>query len=337
MILVTGATGLLGSHVVVDYLKAGEKIRALYRDESRKQVVHRLLEFYYPEEAENLALNLEWFKGDILRISDIQEALIGIDKVVHCAAKVSFQKRDFYQLWEVNREGTANMVNASLEANVSHFVHVSSTAAIGTDGQKEDGLKRESNHWNADEVASTYSYTKFSAEKEVWRGIEEGLHAVIVNPSVMFGPGSWNETSLTIFRTISSGFKYYTNGGNAFVDVRDVSKMIVRLQQEDVVKERFLLTGHNIAFKELFTKIAAALNIPAPSKLATPFLTKLAWIASTSKSFITGKASTLTKESVRSALSTTKFSTEKIKKHYPDYQFTPLEETIANTIAGRMD
>lgn len=337
MILVTGATGLLGSHVVVDYLKTGTKIRALYRDESRQQVVYRLLEFYYPDEAENLAQNLEWFKGDILMISDIQEALIGIDKVVHCAAKVSFQKRDFYQLWEVNREGTANLVNASLEAGISHFVHVSSTAAIGTDGQKDDGLKRESNHWNANEIASTYSYTKFSAEKEVWRGIEEGLSAVIVNPSVMFGPGSWDETSLTIFRTISSGFKYYTNGGNAFVDVRDVSKIIVRLQQENIVKERFLVTGHNIAFKDLFTQIATGLNIPAPSKLATPFLTKLAWIASSVKSLFTGKDATLTKESVRSALSTTKFSTGKIQKQYPDFRFTDLEETIAATIAGRMN
>lgn len=337
MILVTGATGLLGSHVVVDYLRKGERIRAMFRNEARKQVVYRLLKFYYPEEAEKLAEKLEWFKGDVLHISDLQEALEGTDKVVHCAALVSFQKNDFYRLWEVNREGTANVVNACLEAGISHLVHVSSTAAVGTDGQKEDGLKRESNHWNANEIASTYSYTKFSAEKEVWRGIEEGLNAVIVNPSVMFGPGSWDETSLTIFRTIASGFNYYTNGGNAFVDVRDVSRTIIRLQEENVVNERFLLTGHNLKFKDLFTKMAAQMQIPGPSKLASPFMTKLAWAASGIKSFFTGKEATLTRDSVRSALSTARFSTEKIEQLYPDFQFIPIEETIAITISGRMD
>ena len=337
MILVTGATGLLGSHVVVDYLKKGKHVRAMYRDESRKQVVYRLLKFYHPDDAEQLAENLEWYKGDVLHITDLREALEGVEKVVHCAALVSFRKKDFYRLWEVNREGTANVVNACLEAGITHLVHVSSTAAVGTDGQKEDGLKRESNHWNANEIASTYSYTKFSAEKEVWRGIEEGLNAVIVNPSVMFGPGSWDETSLTIFRTIASGFNYYTNGGNAFVDVRDVSKIIVRLQEESIVNERFLVTGHNLQFRDLFEKMAAQLNIPGPSKLASPFMTKLAWAASGIKSVLTGKEATLTKDSVRSALSTSRFSTEKIRNLFPDFEFTPIEETIAVTVSGRMD
>jgi nucleoside-diphosphate-sugar epimerase len=337
VILVTGATGLLGSHVVVDYLRKGETVRALYRFEERKKIVRKLLDHYCAGEAAELFNRIDWFKGDVLNLSDLKEAFVGVERVVHCAALVSFQKRDFYKLWEINREGTANMVNTALDSEVKHFVHVSSTAAVGTDGQKPDGLKRESNHWNANEIASTYSYTKYSAEKEVWRGIEEGLNAVIVNPSVMFGPGSWNESSLTIFRTISNGFNYYSVGGNAFVDVRDVSKVILRLQNENAVNERYLITGHNVSFKELFDLMSFYMKRQAPGKKATPFLTYLAWIASGIKSFFTGTDATLTKDSIRSAMGTSRFSSEKLLQKYPGFEFTPLAETIQETIAGRMD
>lgn len=337
MILVTGATGLLGSHVVVDYLRKGETVRALYRFEERKKNVRKLLEHYCVDEADDLFNQIDWFKGDVLNLSDLKDAFEGVDRVVHCAALVSFQKSDFYKLWEINREGTANMVNVALDSGVKHFLHVSSTAAVGTDGQQPDGLKRETNHWNANEIASTYSYTKFSAEKEIWRGIEEGLNAVIVNPSVMFGPGSWNESSLTIFRTISNGFNYYSLGGNAFVDVRDVSKVIVRLQTENVVNERYLVTGHNVSFKELFELMAFYMKRQAPNKKATRFLTYLAWIASSIQSFFTGKEATLTKDSIRSAMGTSRYSTEKLRNKYPEFEFTPLAETIQETIAGRMD
>lgn len=327
----------MGSHIVVDYLRKGETVRALYRSEGRKEIIRRLLDYYCADEAANLFERIDWFKGDILNLSDLKDAFVGVDRVVHCAALVSFQKRDFYKLWEVNREGTANMVNLALDSDVKHFVHVSSTAAVGTDGQNPDGFKRETNHWNANEIASTYSYTKYSAEKEVWRGVEEGLNAVIVNPSVMFGPGSWNESSLTIFRTIANGFNYYSIGGNAFVDVRDVSKVILNLQSEGAVNERYLVTGHNKSFKELFDLMSVYMKRKAPHKKATPFLTYLAWIASGIKSFFSGTDPALTKDSIRSAMGTTRFSTEKLFQKYPEFKFTPLEETIQETITGRMD
>jgi dihydroflavonol-4-reductase len=165
MVLVTGATGLLGSHIVVELLKNDFEVRAMIRDEKRKVVVLRLLNYYYPEKANILFNKINWIVGDIEDLMDVKEALIGVEKVVHCAALVSFHRKDFWRLINVNRKGTANMVNFSLEAGVKQFVHVSSTAAIGSDALVNDGIKRESNHWNAGEKVSGYS-KKFGVLKK---------------------------------------------------------------------------------------------------------------------------------------------------------------------------
>lgn len=337
MILVTGATGLLGSHVVVDLLRSGYEVRAMYRQESRKEVVYRLLKFYYPEEATSLVGKLSWFQGDILDLSDVEESLKGIEKVVHCAALVSFHRRDFNTLFRVNRQGTANMVNFALNSGVKQFVHVSSTAAVGNDSIQADGLKRESNSWNPNDEVSGYSLSKFSAEKEVWRAAEEGLAVSIVNPSVMFGPGSWEESSLTIFRTLHKGLKFYTAGSNAFVDVRDVSTVILKLIETGKTGERYLVTGSNSTFKDLFDRICGKLQVKAPSVLAGPFLTGFAWRLTGLWGRFTGTRPTITKESARSSQSKSVFSTEKLLRDFPEFKFTDLDHTIEVTIRGRMD
>lgn len=337
MVLITGATGLLGSHVVVALLAQGENIRAMYRDDHRKEVVERLLNFYYPDQAQEWYRRIEWFQGDVLDLMDVENALSGIEQVVHCAALVSFHRRDFWKLFEINRQGTANMVNFSLSARVKQFVYISSTAAIGSDTEFTDGFKRESNHWNANEKVSGYSLSKYSAEKEVWRAMEEGLPAVIVNPSVLFGPGSWEESSLTIFRTLQNGLKFYTKGANAFVDVRDVSEVIVRLMNENQLNERYLVTGTNTTFKHLFDEICGQLRVKAPSFLAGSFLTGLAWRLSGIVARLQGKRPTITKESARSSQQKSSYSTEKITSRFPDFQFRSLEETVRNTIQGKMN
>lgn len=337
MILVTGSTGLLGSHVVVELLRKGYEVRAMYRDESRKKVVHRLLTFYYPEEYDLLLKKLSWFRGNVLDLADVETALIGVSKVIHCAALVSFHRRDFNLLFKVNRQGTANMVNFALNSEVNQFIHVSSTAAVGSDSQFSDGLKRESNLWNPNDEVSGYSLSKFSAEKEVWRASEEGLRVSVVNPSLMFGPGSWEESSLKIFRTLHEGLKYYTEGSNAFVDVRDVTKLILILVETEKTGERYLVTGSNLKFKELFDQICKQLNVRAPFKLAGPFLIGLAWRLSGILGRFRGKRPTITKESARSSQSDSKFSNEKLLKDFPGFEFTKLEETIETTIRGRMD
>lgn len=336
MILVTGSTGLLGSHVVCDLAANGYKIRALFRSENRKKVVTDLMQFYYPDAADNHLANIEWLQGDILDLVDLEDAMTDCEKVVHCAALVSFHRRDFGRLFAQNRIGTANVVNTALHLGIKQLIHVSSTAAIGSDTEYRDHIRRESNHWNANERVTGYSLSKYSAEKEVWRGIEEGLPAAIVNPSVLFGPGNWDESSLKIMRTLNDGLTYYTTGGNAFVDVRDVTTIIRRLIEEGISGERYLVTGQNLKFKELFDRICAQMQVKAPSKQAGPFLVQLAWRMAGILARFTGKRPTITKESAASSMRTTLYSNEKVLAAFPDFQFTPLEETIANTIKGRM-
>lgn len=337
MILVTGSTGLLGSHVVCDLLANGYTVRALYRNTARKHTTESILRFYHPDSAEQLLQQLEWVEGDILDLSTLTDALTGCEKVIHCAALVSFHRRDFMRLFEHNRQGTANVVNIALEQGVKQMIHVSSTAAVGSDSDIPDGIRRESNHWNANESVSGYSLSKYSAEKEVWRGIEEGLPAVIVNPSVMFGPGSWEESSLKIMRTLKNGLRYYTPGGNAFVDVRDVALVIRRLMEYEVTGERFLVTGHNLSFKELFDRICAQLQVKAPYKSAGPFLTGLAWRISGIAARFAGRRPTITKESAESSQKTRLYSNEKILRQLPGFKFRSLEDTIKTTIEGRLD
>lgn len=336
MILVTGSTGLLGSHVVAELLLRGKIVRALYRTEARKEIVRHVLQHYFPDRAEILYAQIEWFEGDVLDLQELEDAMTGCEKVVHCAALVSFHRRDFWKLFEANRKGTANVVNTALDTGITQLIHVSSTAAIGSDSAINDGIRRESDHWNANEKSSGYSLSKYSAEKEVWRGMEEGLRAVIVNPSVMFGPGDWNDSSLKIFRTLSDGLAWYTPGGNAFVDVRDVALVIARLEEEEVTGERFLVTGRNMPFRELFEKIAGQLKVKAPHRMAGPFLTGLAWRISGLKARLTGTRPTITKESAESSQRTTRYSSEKITDRLQGFSFRAIEDTIANTIQGRL-
>lgn len=309
----------------------------MFREEARKEVVYRLLDFYYPAEKELLLQKLRWFKGDLLDLTDVEDSMQGVLKVVHSAALVSFHRRDFNVLFKVNRKGTANMVNFALDSEVEQFIYVSSTAAVGSDSQFTDGLKRETNLWNPNDEVSGYSLSKFSAEKEVWRAKEEGLSVSIVNPSVIFGPGSWEESSLKIFRTLRNGLKYYTKGSNAFVDVRDVTKLILKLIETEKTGERYLVTGSNLKFKELFDQICKQLNVKAPFKLAGSFLIGLAWRLSGILGRIQGKRATITKESARSSQNDSRFSNEKLLKDFPDFEFTKLEDTIDVTIKGRMD
>jgi len=337
MVLVTGATGLLGAHVVCDLLVHDFPVRAMFRSEQRKNRVFALLNHYSPENAAILFSRIDWAEGDVLDLVSLEDAMTGCEKVIHCAAMVSFHRRDFSDLFEHNRGGTANVVNTGLHLGLKQLVYVSSTAAVGSDAAKDDHIRRETNKWNPNEKASGYALSKYSAEKEVWRGIEEGLNAAIVNPSVMFGPGSWEESSLKIMRTLSSGLRFYTPGGNAFVDVRDVATVIRKLLEADISGERYLVTGHNSSFRNLFDLICKQLKVKAPAIAAGSVLTGLAWRLAGIWARIVGKRPTITKESAGSAHRTTVYSSEKVLKQFPDFHFHSMEDMIANTIAGRIE
>lgn len=335
MIFVTGGTGLLGSHLLYHLSQPDVSIRAIFRDQSKINLTFKIFQFYSPENAESLFSKIEWVDCDVLDLVTLEDNMQGCDTVYHCAALVSFARGDFFTMMKVNRKGTENVVNLCLDLGIKKLCFVSSTSAVCIDVDHPEDPLVEKNKWVQSPETSGYAISKYSSEKEVWRGIEEGLNAIIVNPSMIIGPGNWNESSLKILRTISNGFKFYTAGSNAFVDARDVALVMVHLMQSDVKNERYLVTGTNISFKSFFDKVAIQIGVKAPSILAGPFLSALACNLSWFVSLFTGKR-TLTRDSVRSAQANTIYSSEKLLHALEDFQFRSIDDTIENAVKGRI-
>lgn len=332
MILITGGTGLLGSHLLFQLSESNVHLRAIYRNEKKLENVRRVFLFYDPINGETRFNKIEWVECDILDVVTLFDRLKGITHVYHCAAIVSFQRKDYFKLMKINRQGTSNVVNCCLELGVKKLCHVSSTAAIGGEGEP---VISENSKWKQSPNTSGYSISKYSAEKEVWRGVEEGLDVVIVNPCVIIGAGDWNESSLTIFRSINKGLKFYTNGANAFVDARDVTNVMVQLMNSEVKNERYLCIGENSTFKNLFDHIATALNKKKVSILVKPWMAGITWRITWIFSKITGKETTITKETARSAFNRTSYDGSKIKEVL-DIKFRTIEEMVSNAVKGRI-
>jgi nucleoside-diphosphate-sugar epimerase len=314
-VLVTGGTGFLGSYIIQELVKKNYAVRAIRRNNT--------LPFWIPS---NILEKVEWVPGDILDVLSLEDAMDGVDTVIHSAALVSFHKKDANKLYQMNVDGTANVVNTALLKNVSRFVHISSVAAIG---RKAGGVTvDESAKWEESALHTHYAQSKFKAELQVWRGIGEGLNAVILNPSTILGFGDWHTSSCAIFKQIHDGFNWYTDGLNGFVDVQDVARATITLMESTIQAERFIINGDNWKFRQLQNEMAEGFGVKKPGYRANALLLGIAWRLEWVKSFITGNKPLLTKESARVARSETSFSNEKIKKALPDFQFTPLAITI---------
>lgn len=313
-ILVTGGTGFVGSYVIRDLIVKGYRVTAIRRTRSTPFYIDPVI-----------LEKVSWIEGDIMDTMLLHELMQEADAVIHAAAKVSFSSSDREELMNTNISGTANVVNAAIENSVKRFVYVSSVAAFGRSKKMEVTEKQV---WEENKLNTSYAISKFRAEMEVWRGIAEGLNAVIVNPSTILGYGNWNRSSNTLFKNMYKGFPWYTNGTNGFVDVEDVSAVIVALMESTVSAERFIVNGQNWSYHQLLDTIADGFNKKRPYLEATPFLAGLAWRAEKIKSVFTGNKPLLTRESARIAQGYTVFGNNKILTALPGFTFTPLNETI---------
>lgn len=310
MDFVTGGTGLIGSHVIFDLLKKGRKVKALKREGSNTEILTTLAPFY--NISTELIHTIEWVTLSLWDQIGLEEALVGCENIYHCAAIVSFEKGQEDLLMDVNVRGTETLVNAALNSNIRKFCHVSSTAAIGK--PKNAKIVTEKANWNENENPSKYGISKHHGEREVWRGIEEGLNAVIVNPCIVIGPGDWGKSSTNLFVSAWNGMKYYTEGANAFVDVRDISKIMIQLMESDISSQRFLLIGENMSFRKLFNLMCDALSKPRPSVKATPTMAQIAWRLDWLRSKLTGRPQLITKETAQNAQQVTVYDNTKIKE-----------------------
>jgi len=309
MILVTGGTGLIGSHLLCHLAKNNTSVRALIRDKKKIDSVKKIFS-YYTAEPDKLVKSIDWVNGDILDPYSLNNAFKGVRKVYHCAAVVSIGGIKGNDLIENNVSGTENVVNLSLEHSIEKLCHVSSIAALGS--SVNGALIDENNKWTSSKNRSAYSISKYKSEMEVWRGIQEGLSAVIVNPSVVLGPGFWNSGSGSLFNKAAKGMKFYTKGLTGFVDVRDVVDSMVKLMESNIKNERFIISSENIYYKDLFSKIANEIGIKPPKKEASEYLLKMAVVLDSVISNLGLKKKEITKEIVKASVSQSYYSNKKI-------------------------
>ena len=322
--LVTGATGLVGMHILIDLLSKGEKVKATFTKNSRLENVKKLFKFYNKE---SLFSEIEWVEMDIEDVIQVFDTVKGVDHVYHSAAIVSFLKRDQSKMSNINIKGTANIVNACLENKVKKLGHVSSVAAIG---RKGNGDYSEENTWLESNDNSFYAISKNKAENEVWRGVQEGLQSVIINPGIIIGPSTWHRSSTALFKKINSGLSFYPTGLNGFVDVRDVSNSIIELMKSSFSSERYILVAENLTYESVFKRISKSLNVNPPTYVATPRLMNMVWRIEYLISLVTGKNPKITKETAKTSSQKNFYSNEKIKKQI-GYKFNSIENAIENT------
>lgn len=316
MILVTGGSGFLGMHLV-QYLSAmGKTVRALYHSTTPNQYLTSLP-------------GVEWMQCDLLDVFAVEEAMQGVTDVYHCAAIVTFSPHLKEQMLHFNPESTANIVNQAIEQGIRKLVHVSSVAALGRSGDEKKEITEEQ-EWAESKFNSAYGISKYLAENEVWRGIGEGLNAVIINPSVILGAGDWSKGSAQLMSVANSEFPFYTHGVSGWVDVADVVRIMVLLMYADTAEERYIINAGNLGFREVFTLMAKALDKKPPRYAAGSFVAGILWRLSALYSLITGKNVAITRETANTATGYSYYNNEKFLKDFPDFSYTPITDSIHN-------
>ncbi|MCG8411767.1 MAG: NAD-dependent epimerase/dehydratase family protein [Bacteroidales bacterium] len=324
MILVTGGTGLVGSHLLFKLTSQNNQVRVIFRNRNKIADVKKVFA-YYSADYKSLFQKIEWFSADILDFESLQKAFEGITEVYHCAALVAIGGISKSTLIHNNVQGTENIVNLSLDNSIKKLCYISSIASLGEPETPTSISEKEK--WSTSKNRSAYSVSKYKSEMEVWRGIQEGLNAVIVNPSVILGAGFWESGSGSLFTKAAKGINYYTTGGTGFVDVRDVADIMIRLMNSNISSERFILNSENLTYKQLFDLIAEKMNVAKPKRKATKTLLQVANILDCIASSLKIKKREITSDVVRSSLSISEYSNTKIKETL-DYNFIPISKSL---------
>lgn len=333
MILLTGGTGLIGSHLLYYLLKEHSSVRVIFRNPDNKNQTKFIFRFLSSLEHDSEIWTekyerISWVKAEITDSYTMAEMLSGIKLIYHAAATVSFNQKDRKEILWNNVMGTTRLVDAALEAQVEKIAYISSVAALA---KKPNAVTTEKDIIEGREFSSAYSESKYRAEMEIWRGHTEGLSATIINPSVVLGAGDFSKSSSQIFKTIAEGLNFYPTGSNAYVDARDVAKCLIALSKTpEAYGQRFIASSTNISYKDLFQKIATQLGIEPPQYKAGKTLSEMVWILAGMKGFLTGKAPFISKSLARTSLENYAYNSNKLKDLL-QYEFLPFDRTIEDT------
>lgn len=321
MVLITGATGLVGSHLLYRFRESATNTIALYRSKESIDKTRLVFESYNPAHRK-LVDEFIWKQADILDLPSLEDVFKGVHQVYHCAAALS--AKSFQEMKQVNITGTENVINVALAHGVKKFCHVSSIAALGD--PVGNRAINEDDFFNLDGINTDYAISKYGAEMEAWRATQEGMDVVIVNPGVILGEGSWEQGSGQLFEKTFTGNKFYTSGSSGFVDVKDVARIMTQLMDSQVKNERFILVSENLLYKNVLTSIANALNKKAPSiKLGK--VTLYFWSAMSYLGWILGLSKVFRTSQINSLRSKTHYDNSKITRVIEN-GFTPLDLCI---------
>ena len=324
MILITGATGLLGSHLTATLVMQNKKVRALYRHKAKTENTKQILS-YYTAEVEKYFSLIEWHEADVTDYFSLQEPFNGVTEVYHCAGLVSFDEADSKQLYAINAEGTAHVINTCLEKGVQKFCHVSSVATLQIEANKK--YIDEFSVWKTAAGNSSYAITKYRGEFEAWRGAAEGLNVLVVNPSVVLGAGCWGQSSTQIITRCHKGLPIYTEGITGYVDVRDVTNCMIRLMDENKFGHRYILNAENCSFKDVTHQLQQNFGKTTSKIKAGTFLLNLALLSDAILFTITGKKRSFTKNMLQSAQNKHYYDNTKVSKEL-NYTFIPVKDSL---------
>jgi dihydroflavonol-4-reductase len=330
-IFVTGGTGLIGAHLLLQLAQQGHAVRALRRRGSNTDRVKKIFAIYHPD-PDALWQRIEWHTGDLLDTPGLHLALEGVRQVYHCAAVVSMDSRSAGSMQAANIDGTANILAACLAAGTEKLCYVSSSSALGKTTGGNDPFVRETTPWDHQAALSDYAASKYAAEQAVWEAIACGLKAVIVNPTIVLGPGDWDRSSARMIKTVWKGFPFYSSGVNGFVDVRDVVEAMIRLTEGPFHGERYILNSENLPFAEVFGLIANGLGRRRPFIPTPPLLGTIAWRGNALLSSILGTEPTITRATVMASRSRHYFSNEKVRNAL-GMDFRPVAAAVRDTCA----
>ena len=325
MILVTGATGLVGSHLLLQLLEDNQKVRAIYRNAASLEKTKSLFHNYNKASFFDA---IEWVQADITDVPSLENAFTNIGEVYHCAAFISFDPNDEQLLRKTNIEGTANIVNFCLDYKIRKLCYVSSIAALG-DLKETEHTITEATEWNPEATHSDYAISKYGAEMEVWRAQHEGLSVAVINPGVIIGPGFWGSGSGAIFTQVAHGLPFFTTGISGFVCVTDVVKSLILSMKTEIDGTRYVVVGENISYEEIVKSMAMALKVKAPNILAKPWLTEIYWGIDALLSIFKRKRM-MSRSMARSLHQTHRFSSEKMKSEL-GFQFSDVKQCIVET------
>lgn len=325
MILVTGGTGLVGAHLLYRLALENTSVVAIHRKSSNLEAVKHVFS-YYTDDYKRLFNKIIWKIADITDIASLQDAFLNITYVYHCAAIISFDKKDEKLLRKVNIEGTANMVNLALDNAIEKFCFVSSIAAIGK--TMNNTKITEKNEWDASDKNSGYAISKYGSEMEVWRASQEGLDTVIINPGVIIGAGFWHSGTGKLFDLVFNSFNYYTEGITGYVGVSDVVKIMTQLMKSPLKNERYIVISENLTFKNVLFAIADDFNKKRASIKVTRFFSEVAWRLAYLQGLFREKAPLISKESARAGSRKSYYLNDKVKTTL-NYEFLPIKNCIS--------